>query len=596
MDIGGRAHAKGASKLLARTAALIACALAWTVLPAQAPRNAESANIRIATDWCLPRQDLNQTCFTRAFANGFKGTVLAPPGQYRIDETVDVPTGVALMGSAAIPERGTIDPFGSPTLLIRVGSGTTSVPAFRMHPGSSLQGFRFIWPDQSDSYPVPYGWAITSTGQPADDLIKLSNLMLVNPYLGINQDFGGQWEIESIYGQPIKIGLRLNRVFDGTVIQNVHFWPFWRAKGPGFDAIQHGGTCLLFERVDGVNATNIECYGYHRGLDFERSRAGSAWANISNFVIDSVAQPIFIGSANVVNLSNGTLSGSTTAGYKWGISTGASVGLRANIAVSNVVVFALFGGALITSASGNFSFFNFAAKAGSDNEVQQTGTSDLMGPLLVSTSGANVQVFGAHSSLSALFGNIWAGPNTTVNGVPYPQPTSDVTPPALRSPSSWHSSPHVTTTPSSIRLDLRTGDRPTSLGQSFEDAISPGVYVMRFTIQILRPCKGPCQLSFELLDSTGRLLARWPWSTFSVENMPQGQSLLVQIPLVIRSPCASARWVFGGGLDGAVRISSMSLWATAEGANSPIAKSLRCSIFSTCNGGPTRGHRVWIKQ
>lgn len=563
-------------------AVLVAASLLTAPFPAPAQAVPPDASARYAPKWCTHPGVLDQSCIENAARGNFRGTIILGPGSYTIKSTLDIPTGVALLGAQRPPWPRYPANDGAPTLLIQVGKGATSVPAVRMHPNSAISGVRLYWPTQSQTAPVPFGWAITSTGDPSDDMVIVRNIALVNPYLGINQDFGGQWQIENVYGQPLKVGIKMDRVYDGTEIRNVHFWTFWQNQGPAYQFAQANGTCILIERVDLLNANAIECYGYRNGIDFEGSSSGAAWANISDFGIDSTSHPIIINSANLINLSDGTLSGSVTAGYGWGIQTGQNVGTHSMVLVSNVVAYALFGGADIRSATGNFSLLNFAGRAGSDNEVQQVGTSDLMGPLLVNESTADVQLTGVHADPKAVIGNLWGGPSTSINGVPFPPAHPYTAPTLFAVKANDQKSPHARPTHDGLTLELATGPAPATVTLTPTKPVPPGAYIMSLRITRDVPCIGPCQLALVLISADGDALARWPWSPFSIENLPSG-TISVSLPLLLSRQTATARWTFGGGKAGRVEISQVKL--TPADPSAALRSMIKGTIYSL--GPPT---------
>jgi hypothetical protein len=148
------------------------------------------------------------------------GVCFVPPGQYHIGGYLDVPESVALTGVWQAPhftdlERGT-------TLLATGGKGSEDGPPFIMlHRSSAVRGLTIYYPEQDAADIQPYPWCI----QGEDTHGSVRDVTLVNPYKGI--DFGTHPNemhfIENVYGQPLKLGIFIDKCTDIGRVQNVHF-------------------------------------------------------------------------------------------------------------------------------------------------------------------------------------------------------------------------------------------------------------------------------------------------------------------------------------------------------------------------------------
>jgi hypothetical protein len=165
------------------------------------------------------------------------GIVYAPPGTYAIKGTLDVPQGVMLRGVWEAPHHADI---GKGTVLYATANkGTEDGPPFIMlHQSSGVRGVTIFYPEQVATDVQPYPWCIQGEGMHG----SVRDVTLVNPYKGI--DFGTHKNelhfIENVFGQPLKLGIYIDRTTDIGRVQNVHFNPHaWvRADHPSarFDA------------------------------------------------------------------------------------------------------------------------------------------------------------------------------------------------------------------------------------------------------------------------------------------------------------------------------------------------------------------------
>jgi hypothetical protein len=139
----------------------------------------------------------------------------------------------------------------------------------------ALRGLTIFHPEQKmTNPPVAYPWAIRGVG----DNITLLNLLLVNPYQGV--DFGtlpaGRHFISGLYGQPLYRGLFIDKCFDVGRVENVHFWSFWGGwEGPIYDFMRKEGAAFVIGRTDWEFLTNCFCIGYGVGYKFVQTQAGS---------------------------------------------------------------------------------------------------------------------------------------------------------------------------------------------------------------------------------------------------------------------------------------------------------------------------------
>jgi hypothetical protein len=225
------------------------------------------------------------------------GTVRVPPGLYRLEDSLRVPTGVALEGSWQGPHHGAWKE-GS-TLLVLGGRGKESGPAaIEMAQSSAVRGFTVVYPEQTLESVQPYPWTVHGTGMH----LTVENVTLVNSYNGIamGPERNELHLIRGVHGCVLRRGVLIDGCTDIGRIENVHFNPhYWvRAQYPGTSGVwrvRHpdGRTetrhpqwymmehleAFIFGRTDWEYVLNTFVFGANVGYRFMRSKSGSANGN-----------------------------------------------------------------------------------------------------------------------------------------------------------------------------------------------------------------------------------------------------------------------------------------------------------------------------
>jgi hypothetical protein len=184
-----------------------------------------------------------QAALAAADANG-GGTVFVPGGNYRLDGTLTVPTGVELRGIFDTP-NGT-ETKGS---LLNVYSGRNNAfgtPFIQLESGAGIKGFTFHYPEQiyNDLDTVNYGmvpYPFLIRGLGAD--IYVMNLSATIPYqlLDLATYRCDRHYIDYIYSTALKTGIHVgNGAVDGQ-IQNCQFNPSsYTHQGANYASIPYG--------------------------------------------------------------------------------------------------------------------------------------------------------------------------------------------------------------------------------------------------------------------------------------------------------------------------------------------------------------------
>lgn len=289
--------------------------------------------------------------------------VTVPKGNYKITNTITIRKGVTLQGGPKIPFKAN---FGMDYALISVAPSENNVSksAFNIEMGAGIKGLSFYWPQQKVDKvtPIKYGWAITTSGKASGaDNIVIEDIMLTNCYNGINVDHGGQFNIRNIFGQTLNIGIRLDRVYDVSRLENIHFWDFWATADTKAKAyVQMNGKAIVIGRVDGLQVTNVFAYGHKTVLHFTDFGHGSAWSQLNNITADVCYLPIQIDKVNIVQLTNvnGTVWDKKTG--KSFIETGTNV--TGEVSITNLNAYLPQTVINIKSTDGTFKLTNITAR------------------------------------------------------------------------------------------------------------------------------------------------------------------------------------------------------------------------------------------
>ncbi|MCL2743985.1 MAG: glycoside hydrolase family 55 protein, partial [Planctomycetaceae bacterium] len=207
-------------------------------------------------------------------------TVFVPRGNYRFNGSLNVPAGVTLKGvwesvpsHNGVRDRGMIKPTDDGTTFLVCGNaGDESKPPFiTLNTNSTLKGVCLYYPDQKeDDEPTPYPWAAAMRGKnPA-----ILDCELLNPYKGIDAGENERHLIRNISGQPLRLGIYVDQIYDIGRIENVHWNPWWSMKPKLFKWQMENGEGFVFGRTDWHYVLNTFCFGYKVGYKFIETKNG----------------------------------------------------------------------------------------------------------------------------------------------------------------------------------------------------------------------------------------------------------------------------------------------------------------------------------
>lgn len=208
------------------------------------------------------------------------GTVWLGRGAYSLGSPLVVPPGVTLRGTfGSVPAHNGFRDAGLPkpgeigtALLVRHGRGKEEGPAaITLGTNATLASLTVFYPEVAvDQQPQPYPFAIAMRGKnPA-----VLDVELLNPYRGIDTSTSERHLIRNVHGQPLRLGLWVDAIYDIGRIENVHFNPWFSMHPALFQWQMNHGEAFVFGRTDWQYVLNTFCFGYKTGYRFIKSPNG----------------------------------------------------------------------------------------------------------------------------------------------------------------------------------------------------------------------------------------------------------------------------------------------------------------------------------
>lgn len=201
--------------------------------------------------------------------------VLLPRGEYLVRGSLHVPDDVTLQGVFRAPNRGNTGANKGSLLLATGGKGKPeSAPFISLGQNGTLCGLAVFYPEQTcPDIPVEYPWTVRQLS----DNGSLVNVTLLNPWLGVDCGTvtGGRHYIRGLYGQPLHTGLFIDRCEDVGRVEDVHFWPFWKADTPTMTFTSKNATAFRIGRTDWEYMFNCFAICHKIGYHFVRTPFGA---------------------------------------------------------------------------------------------------------------------------------------------------------------------------------------------------------------------------------------------------------------------------------------------------------------------------------
>lgn len=241
----------------------------------------------------------NQVAFQAAIdaAEVAGGMVFVPEGKYYIASALTIqgePVILQGVGWGVTPDGE--GPNGGSWIYIE-DTGFVGITINASAYGSGIRDIGMYW-DQ----PAPGGgWAPTNydyaieVGTNSGD-ITITNVMLLNPKLGIHYIGGGRLHIDRLYGQPFYRGIVVDDILDASYFNNIQFWPFWSSDVNVQAYTFANGIGMHITRMDNPKFHNLFFYSYKYGMQFTDDGVGGRCKKfqITNIDADSCYSAIYI--------------------------------------------------------------------------------------------------------------------------------------------------------------------------------------------------------------------------------------------------------------------------------------------------------------
>ena len=249
------------------------------------------------------------------------GGVELPAGQFRIDGSLRVPSGVTLRGRWTSPHHGMYT-LGT-TLLVYGGRGDEKQPAaVELSASSAAKGLTFVWPEQRIEDVKPYPWAIHGVGMHG----TVENITFVNAYKGIA--FGPEVHelsnVRQVYGCVLRMGVLIDNCWDISRVENVHFNPhYWLRSGhpsrpqggkgkkhPGMQVAEYMNQNLeafVFGKSDWQYCFNTFVFASKVGYKFIRTGSGACNGQFVGIGADATQCGIYVEESQpiAIHVTNG---------------------------------------------------------------------------------------------------------------------------------------------------------------------------------------------------------------------------------------------------------------------------------------------------
>jgi hypothetical protein len=193
----------------------------------------------------------NTPAFQRALAaaEGMGGAVRIPPGQFRFDGTIAIPSGTTLEGSWRGPHYP--DPHKGTMLLVYAGREQENADPFvTLASNSTIKGVSFYYPEQKPSDIRPYPWTISVRG----DRVSVIDVAMANSYnaLDCGTHNNAAHYLRTLNITALRRGVFVDRVYDIGRMENIHIHPSeWNSLGGFSPADQEAFSKFLLGNLEG---------------------------------------------------------------------------------------------------------------------------------------------------------------------------------------------------------------------------------------------------------------------------------------------------------------------------------------------------------
>ena len=220
------------------------------------------------------------------------GLVTLPAGIYRLERQLVLDKDVALIGCYQGPTSHTQAEADVQSKQLRGTVLTTDLsagdedatPLITVGNNCTLAGVAVYYPGQNPAgLPTPYPWTIDMTGNNA----TVRQVELINSYRGIRAVGAIRHLIRDVTGQPLRVGIYIDQIYDIGRIENVHWNPWWSSSPNMIDFLYRNGEAFVFGRSDWEYVYNTFAFGYRHGYRFIKTADGSCNGNFLGIGADS---------------------------------------------------------------------------------------------------------------------------------------------------------------------------------------------------------------------------------------------------------------------------------------------------------------------
>lgn len=207
------------------------------------------------------------------------GIVFLPAGEYKIDGTLTVPSGVTLRGEWKNPDN---DGLGKGTILKAYsGAGNENATSFiTMQTAACLRDLSIWYPEQNASSPVAYPYTIHGSGH-----TSVYNITLYNSYNGFKNNSCSSMIIRNMYGTVLHNGIWGAYAYDVPRIESVYFDTSYWAES-GFSNAPSGSTRTSLNAYCETNLTAIlsgeQDWGYWYDININHAKYGCYLTAVMN--------------------------------------------------------------------------------------------------------------------------------------------------------------------------------------------------------------------------------------------------------------------------------------------------------------------------
>ena len=318
-----------------------------------------------------------QKALDDCFASG-GGVVDLGSGQYRLDNSIEIPSGVTLAGVWQGPHHTELDK--GTVIMAYAGRGKENDPPLvKLEPNSTIKGMTIYYPEQTPDNIVPYPWTIQGSGMHP----SVMDITIPNCYNGI--DFGTFTNelhyIRNVYGSPLNLGIYIDKCTDIGRVENVHFnMHYWTRAEPDkpqsywdplFRHSYLNVTGFKIGRADWEMFSNTFIITAKIGYHFISDSYGASCGVFSQIACDYSQIPILIDQTQPsgISITNGQFVAGDAAHYESIVKT--SPAFTGNVKFSNTNFWGpafqiadIEGNGHVSFNQCNFSSWPFAKKTG----------------------------------------------------------------------------------------------------------------------------------------------------------------------------------------------------------------------------------------